>query len=337
MRRRHIYRFSVVLAAGLAAAGLAACSSSNSSTAASGTATSLGPGGSTITVDARLSADSPPLWIAEQDGFFKQEGLTVNVSFPASTSAEFAGLAAHTVDFAQAAYVNVFAEEKTNPKIAMRIIAPDDQTAPNTNVIMVPQKSSVKSVPDLKGKVIAFSSPGVSLASLALDEQLKGYGLSPKSYTEDTLGYPAMTEPLERGQIGAAFSIQPYITQMESQIGAHELIDLMTGPMLNFPQLGWVTTSAYAQQHPATVAAFQRAIAKAQQVAASDPALVRQLLAQKVSGVTTQLANILPLPTYPATVNLAGMQRVVTVMEQFGVLPANFNVQSMLISAPSGS
>src|ERR1700722_1218941 len=336
MRRRHIYRFSAVLAAGLATAGLAACSSGSSSTA-SGTAAGSGSTLGTITLDARLSADSPPLWIAEQEGFFKQEGLTVNVSFPASTSAEFAGLAAHTVDFAQAAYVNVFAEEKKNPAIAMRIVAADDQTAANTNVIMVPQKSSVTSLPDLKGKVIAFSSPGVSLASLALDEQLKGYGLGPNSYTEDTLGYPSMTEPLERGQISAAFSIQPYITQMESQIGAHELVDLMTGPMLNFPQLGWVTTSSYAQQHPATVAAFQRAIAKAQQVAASDPALVRKLLAEKVSGVTTQLANILPLPTYPATVSLAGMQRVVTVMEQFGDLPSTFNVQSMLISPPSGS
>jgi NitT/TauT family transport system substrate-binding protein len=332
MRRRYIHKFSVFLAAGLTAAGLAACSSGSS-----GTATGSGSGLGTITLDARLSADSVPLWIAEQDGFFKQEGLTVNVSYPEGTSAEFVGLAAHTVDFAQAAYVNVFAEEKTNPSIAMRVIAEDDQTAPNTNVIMVRDNSSITSLPDLKGKVIAFPSPGISLASLALDEQLKGYGLGPESYTEDTLGYPSMTGPLGRGQIAAAFSIQPYITRMESQIGAHELIDLMTGPMLNFPLLGWVTTASFEGQHPQTVVAFQRAVEKAQRLAASNPALAKRLLAEKVSGVSTQLANSMPFPTYSTTLSLARMQRVATVMEQFGILPTNFDVQSMLIYLPSGS
>jgi len=335
MRGRHIHRFSTFLAVGMAAAGLAACSSGSSGS--SSTATSSGAALTTITVDARLSSDSPPLWIAEQEGFFKQQGLAVNVSYPEGTSAEFAGLAAHTVDFAQAAYVNVFAEEKKDPSIGMRVVAEDDQTAPNTSVIMVPDNSKVTALPDLKGKVIAFSSPGVSLASLALDEQLKGYGLGPKSYTEDTLGYSEMEEPLERGQVAAAFSIPPYITKLESQVGAHELVDLMTGPMLNFPQLGWITTASFAQQHPQTVTAFQRAIEKAQQLAASNPTLVRELIAEKITGVTTQLANVMALPTYNTTLSLARMQRVVTVMEQFGILPATFNFQSMLIYPPSGS
>lgn len=336
LRNLFIQRFSVFLAVGLAAAGLAACSSSSSSSG-SADAASTAPELSTVTLDARLTPDTGPLWIALKDGLFKQQGLTVNVNYTAGTAAQFSGLAAHTVDFAQQAYVTMFNEEKKNPALAMRVIAEDSLSAPNTNAIMVGPNSKVKTVADLKGKTVAFSSPGFALAELALDEQLKGYGLGPTSYTEDTLAFANMIEPLARGQISAAFSVQPYITQMETQTGAHQLIDVMTGPMLNFPELGWTTTAYFAQRYPRTVAAFQRAIAKAQQLAASNPTLVRQLMPTNIKSITPQIANVIPLPTYVTTLSLTRMQRVATVMEQYGVIPKSFDIQAQIIPLPSGS
>jgi len=272
-----------------------------------------------------------------QDGFFKQEGLTVKINYTSGSAAQFSAMAAHTVDFTQQAYVTMFNEEAKNPQINMRVIAEDSLSAPNTNAIMVPADSKIKTLAQLKGKTIAFSSPGFALAELALDEQLKGYGLGPTSYTEQTLAFGSMIEPLTRGQVDAAFSVQPYITQMETQAGAHELADVMTGPMLNFPQLGWTTTAYFEQHYPRTVAAFQRAIEKGQQAAASNPALVRQALPAEIKGMTAQIANVIPLPTYVTTLSQARMQRVASVMEQFGIVPKSFDVSSMIIPLPSGS
>ena len=337
MRSLLIYRFSVFLTAGLALAGLAACSSGSAGSSASGGATGQGPELSTITLDARLAADSGPLWIAIKDGYFKQEGLTVKVNYTSGTAAQFSAMAAHTVDFTQQAYVTMFNEEAKNPQIDMRVVAEDSVSAPNTNAIMVPADSKIKTLAQLKGKTIAFSSPGFALAELALDEQLKGYGLGPTSYTEQTLAFGSMIEPLTRGQVDAAFSVQPYITQMETQAGAHELADVMTGPMLDFPQLGWTTTAYFEQHDPRTVAAFQRAIEKGQQAAAANPALVRQVLPAEIKGMTSQIANVIPLPTYVTTLSQARMQRVASVMEQFGIVPKTFDVSSMIIPLPSGS
>jgi NitT/TauT family transport system substrate-binding protein len=337
MRSPRIHKLSMLLAAGLAAGGLAACGTGSAATTSSSTSTGSAPELSNITIDLRAAADSAPVWIAEQDGYFKQQGLNVTVNFAPGTSAEFTGMAAHTVDFAQVDYISGISEEHKNPQFGLRFVVDDTQSAPDTSAIMVPSNSGITSLAQLKGKVIAFPSPGVAFGELALDEQLKGYDLGPKNYTEDTLGYPDMAEPLERGEIAAAFSIQPYITELESEVGAHELVDLVSGPMTNFPTLGWATTAAFAAKYPKTVAAFQRAVEKGQQVAASNTPLVRQLMIKYIPSMSAKIANVIPLETFNTALSVTRVQRVATVMEQFGALPANFDVSQMIIPLPSGA
>jgi NitT/TauT family transport system substrate-binding protein len=341
MRRLRVsFRLPLLVAVALAAAGLAACSSGSSapgSSTSSASSASSAPELSTVTVDLRETVDSAPVWIAEQDGFFRQQGLTIDGQYASGTAAEYTGLAAHTVDFALVDYISLLHEEAENPQLGLRVIADDEQGAPDTTAIMLPSGSRITSVAQLKGKTIAFSSPGVAFGELALDEQLKAYGLGPGSYTVDAMGFPDMIEPLARGEIAAAFSLQPYMTEMESQIGAHPLIDLMTGPMTDFPVLGWATTSYFANKYPKTVAAFQRAVEKGQQLAASDTSLDRQTLVKNIKTVSPKIANVIALNTYDTGVSLTRLQRVATTMEQFGDLPKNFNVAQMIIPIPSGA
>jgi NitT/TauT family transport system substrate-binding protein len=334
MRRPRFGKYLVLLAVGATAAGLTACSSSSSSTAASsGTAAATSgqaPEKSTITIDTLDTSDAAPLWVAVKEGFFKQQGLTVNINVVQAGPDAFPGQAAHTVDFAVQNYVSLFAEANKNPSLGLRIVNSSDVSAPNTDVIMVPKNSGITSPAQLKGKLIGFSAPGYNTATLALDEQLKGYGITPKDYTNDPVGFGSMTQDLASGAIAAAFSVPPFITTMETSLGAHQLMDLMTGPMASFPVLGWTTTAYEEQHYPKTVAAFQRAMNEALQVSASNSVLVRQVLAANVKSLTTAEANIMALPTYVPTLSLTSMQRVATVMEQFGALPSTFNVAPLV-------
>jgi NitT/TauT family transport system substrate-binding protein len=323
------------LAAGVTVAGLAACSSSASSTGAGATsATSATSGGglekTTITVDTLSGADSAPLWVGVKEGFFKQQGLTVKINVLQAGPDSFPALAAHTVDFAVQNYVSLFEEVNKNPALGLRIINSDDVSAPNNDVIMVPKNSKITSPAQLKGKVIGFSAPGYNTASLALDEQLKGYGITPKDWTDDPIGFGAMTQDLASGVVAATFTVPPFSTTMEATLGAHQLMDLMTGPMASFPVLGWTTTAYEEQHYPKTVAAFQRAMNEAVQASASNSTLVRQVLVANVKSLTSAEANIMALPTFVPTLSLTSMQRVATVMEQFGALPSTFKVAPLL-------
>ena len=332
MRRLHLSRIIPLTAAAALVLAAAACSS-GSSPAAGGGAPEIG----TVTVDSLDSQDAAALWIAEKDGYFRQQGLTVKVTYVPSTNAAAPGLLARTVDFSMENYVGALEEEAKTPQLGLRFIVDDLQAAANTTAIMVAKNSPVKSLSQLKGKTVAFPSAALTVGSLEFDEQLRGYGLGPGAYTDEGIGFADMIAPLERGEIAAAFSIQPFITIMESQIGARVLLDFNTGSTASFPSTAWATTLSFQQKYPRTVAAFQRAMEKATQVAASGQQLVRQLMAQNIKGLTPQLANVVALQDFNTTLSVTRVQRVADTMEEFGALPRTFNVKPMIVPLPPGA
>ena len=85
------------------------------------------------------------------------------------------------------------------------------------------------------------------------------------------------------------------------------------------------------------MAAFQRAMTEATQVAATNSAYVRSELPKWIPTMKPQIANVITLPTYNTTLTLARMQRVASVIEGLGQLPANFDVKSMFYPPAAGS
>jgi NitT/TauT family transport system substrate-binding protein len=323
-----------LLAAALALGGVSACSSGSAATTPGN---SQGPELSTITVQTTDIADAASLILAIKEGYFKQQGLTVKVSYVGGSTESLPSLMAHTTDFAIENYPGAFAQDVSDPHFGLRIVADDTQSVPNALDLMVPKNSSITSMSQLKGKTIAFPAPGVNPGELAIDEEIRAFGLGPNSYSSDPIPFPDMVAPLARGEVDAAFALQPFITIMESQAGAHPLADLMTGPMENFPLVGWGTTAYFVQHYPRTVAAFQRAIEKGLQLAASNPTLVRQTIPTYIPTIKPQIANIMPLDTFNTTLSVTRLQRVADIMEQFKFLPPNFNVKQLVVPLPSGA
>jgi NitT/TauT family transport system substrate-binding protein len=334
MRGPRFLSVSLLLSAALVTAGISACSSGSSSSASGSTAS--GPELTHISVAALEIPDAITLKIAQEDGFFKQQGLTVSIDVLNATDNTTPLLLNHTLGIMSQNYVGLYEQEEQTPALQMRVIADDLQAAPGVFELMVPGKSKITSVADLKGKTIAFPGTGVSIGTLSTDVLLNAYHLTPKSYTPVAVPFPSMPTALLRGTVDAAWATEPFITIMEAA-GAHALADVMTGPMNAFPISCWATTAWFAQHYPRTVAAFQRAIVKAQQVAATDQPLVRKLLPSYIQGLTPSIANVMGLGTFNTTLSLTRMERVADVMEEFDLLPSGFNVKAMYYPLPSGS
>jgi NitT/TauT family transport system substrate-binding protein len=147
-----------------------------------------------------------------------------------------------------------------------------------------------------------------------------------------------MAGALQSGTISAAFVVQPYITEMEAK-GDRKLVDLMSGSFLTFPLEGWMTNTYYTQHDPRTLAAFQRAIVKAQATAAKDPTLVRNLLIKNTKGMSAGVANAMSLRTFSDTVTAAQLNGVIDSMQRLGAFPKplNFTAASLIVPLPSGT
>ena len=326
MKGLYLRRIWPVLASVALAAGLAACSSGSSSSNTT-TATSA-PELANITVGVLLGSDGVTIQIAQDKGFFKQEGLNVKTVVLPTTNAATTGLLSHTLDFSTENYVGMFAQEKAVPGLNLRIVADNDQATPNLYALMVAKNSPITSLADLKGKKVSFPAKGFNYGSMATNIQLQPYHLSNDNFTTVALPFSAAPQAVATGTIDAAFTTEPFITIMESS-GARQLVDLLSGPLAGFPVACWGTTASFVAKNPKTVAAFQRAMTQASQVAATDTAYVRSELPKFIPGMKSTIANVITLPTYNTTLTLARMQRVADVMIRLGQLPKDFDVKSM--------
>jgi NitT/TauT family transport system substrate-binding protein len=112
------------------------------------------------------------------------------------------------------------------------------------------------------------------------------------------------------------------------------VLDACTGATANLPLDGYFTTSSYAKRNPQVVAAFAGALAKAQAQAGMAAPLETALTTS--AGLEPQAAAMVTLGTYPTTLSAPNLQRVVNLMFNFGALPKQFNVPSIVVK-PNGS
>ncbi|WP_250574944.1 ABC transporter substrate-binding protein [Nonomuraea sediminis] len=318
------------LVLGVAAAlSLAACSGSNEPSNSS--ANSKGLEKATIKVGALPIPDSVALYIANAKGYFKEEGLTVQPVTIAGGAVAIPQVKSGALDISQTNYVSTFLAASAGDKI--KLIADAYQAGPNTFNIMVPKDSPIKTVADLKGKTILVNTLR-NIATLAVTTTLKTAGLTDKDVKFAEKPFPEMGNAVAGGQADACWITEPFITANQSKLGFRKLADTMTGQTEDLPIAGWMATDEWAQKYPKTLAAFQRAIGKAQALAASDRKLIEATL-PTYTKIDAQTASVITLGTYPNALSVNRLQKVADLMLEYKYIQSPIDVKSV-IAAPAG-
>jgi NitT/TauT family transport system substrate-binding protein len=238
------------------------------------------------------------------------------------------------MDFSIGNYVSYFLAQ-TSHAIDLRIVSDAYAIGPGTHTVLVTKNSPIHSPKDLADKKIGVNTKK-NLSTVLLHVALKPYGVQldeEKNSTE--LAFPDMENALKSGVVQAVQTVEPFSTEIQKSIGARPVLDLSQGPTADFPSGGYVATASYLKKNPKTVAAFQRAIAKAQALLAAD----RKVLQQVIPTYTKIPASTVPslhIGTFPTSTNATRLQRVADVMQQFGYLSGPLDVKSLIAPAPSG-
>jgi NitT/TauT family transport system substrate-binding protein len=277
-----------------------------------------------ITVAAIPAVDLAGLFIAQDDGFFAEQGLKVKIVPIASSAAVIADQLKGQVDISAGAYEAYIAAEAIEGA-KFRILAEASTLQPDTRVLVTPPGSPITTIADLRNKRIGVNGTN-SIGTLLIRALLQEHGIPPGgvNISTDQSGFPVMPGELRAGIWDAAFLAEPYVTIAAEQYGEQVLADLGQGATLNFPVDGYVTTQAWAKRYPRTTAAFLRALEEGQQVAATNRSAVGQAMqaADKLQPVVTE---VMALPDYPTgAVNDVRIQRVAADMLQFDMLSQTF-------------
>lgn len=305
----------------LLALSLTACGSDSSSKNGSGLEKS------TVTVGYIPAPDFAALFLAKQKGFFQQEGLTVKPELEAGGATAVPKLASGSLDFSINNYVSAI--QATSKGVgAEKVVADAYQLSSNCMGLMVPADSNIHKPQDLKGKKIAVNTKA-NVTQLAITAGLKPYGITIPDSDFVEIDYPQMINALKTHSVDAAVMIEPFISASEQTLGARMVVDVEDGTTADFPVSAYVTTQKFAKKNPKTVAAFQRAINKAQQLIADDRKLVEQVL-PTYTKIDPKTASIIHIARYPTSVSRTRIQRVADVMLQYGYLKTRFDAGSLL-------
>lgn len=208
-----------------------------------------------------------PLTIAEQLGYFKDEGLQVEISDFAGGAKALQALVGGSADVVSGAFehtINMQAKGQAITAFVLQGRAPQivlgvsNKTMPN-----------YKSIADLKGKKIGVTAPGSSTNMMANFVLAKG-GLKPTDVSFIGVGASAgALSALRSGQIDAIANLDPVITMLEQKKEIRVVADTRTlkdtnevfgGPM---PAATLYASESFIKKYPHTTQALTNAMVRA--------------------------------------------------------------------------
>lgn len=249
--------FLIFLLAALAGCGGGAASSSGSSS---------GLQHVTLTLDWYPNADHAGIYAAQQQGFFKDEGLKVDIRQPSDPSAVLQLVAAGKSEFG-VSYEN----EMTNAgvrNIPVKSVMAIMQHPLNSIISL--KKSGIKKPEDLAGKKVGYA--GQSFGSAVIDTVMRKAGKDPSSVEKVNVGYdlrPALTSGRVDAIVDAYWNIEA--VELAQKGFKTNVIKLPDVGVPNYNELVVATSDSYSKEHPDVVRKFVAAMVKGHRYAIGHP------------------------------------------------------------------
>jgi len=220
----------------------------------------------TIAVGGKGALYYLPLTIAEQLGYFKAEGLDLEIVDFAGGSAALRAVVGGSADVVSGAYEHTINLQSRKQYFTAFVL---QGRAPQIAVAVSTKASSYKTIADLKGMKIGVTAPGSS-TNMVANFVLSKAGLKPSDVSFIGVGTGnAAIAAMRSGQIDAIANIDPVITMLQ-QKGDVKIIadtrtlkgteDLFGGPM---PAGCLYAPEAFVKKNPNIVQALTNAMVKA--------------------------------------------------------------------------
>jgi NitT/TauT family transport system substrate-binding protein len=281
-----------------------------------------------LTVAVVPISDVVPYFEAVQSGYFRQAGLDVTTEITAQSTAATSDLVRGSVQVIGGAnYVNFF-QAQAKGVLKIEVIAAGTQCAAGAQSVMVPPGSGITKPADLAGKTIAVNiSPNIQ--TLTIDEQLKADDVNPASVRFVQIPFADMLTALNAHRVDAIAEVEPFISEAKTALGAETVLQQCKGPTANIPLAGYIATAQWAEAHPDLARAFQHAVQRGQELAASNRALDEKTLLAYVK-ISPAVAATVNFNNFPTTLDATQLQRVADLMQRGGMLSQSLNVTPLL-------
>lgn len=199
-------------------------------------------------------------YLAKEKGYFEEAGLDVTITMGADPAAMVAMAVSGEQDIVIGSWINMATSASQGVPIAVvggnGIVDPVD----SNSGVMVREDSGIKSVADLKGKVIGVQ--GVkSGGDIPVLQALEASGIGLEDVTEVAIPYSGMEAALEQKTVDAVVPADSFYHQMK-KAGYPVIANPVLEYQANAPVTVWSATDQWLETNGATAEKFLAAMEK---------------------------------------------------------------------------
>lgn len=265
-------------------------------------------------------------FFADEQGFFKEQGIEAHIQLFRSSGAFANGIISGSVDVGAVATGSlVTAFSKGLPFVLLANGGIYNSASPQTMLVVL-RDAPIKTAADLKGKTIAVSTLG-DIVQVAVMAWLEDNGVSSKAVNFVEIPTPVMEAAVVAKRVDAAFLGEPYLTP------ALDTLKAIAAPSSSIADrylvTGWSTSRAWYTANPAVVRKFQAAMSQASIWAAKNRAAATEILSRHAE-ITPAVAARLRHVSWDPGNRVQYLRPVIDAMARFGMIPKAFPPSDLL-------
>jgi NitT/TauT family transport system substrate-binding protein len=254
-------------------------------------------------------------------GFFKKQGLDVDMQTMQNGASIAAAVAGGTLDVGFADTISISsAHSRGLPFIFLAPALLNSYVAP-TLALMVAGNGPIHEAKDLNGKTIGVNGLN-NITMVPFEAWIDRSGGDSKSVKWIEIPIPAADDAVVAGKLDAATIGEPFIT-FGIDKGLRALYVEKNAIAPRYVLAGFMTTKEWAAKNPAVAAKFIAAIKEAAQWANANPAASAAILA-KYTKIPPPVVDRMKRGQFAETLLVSDFQPVIDAAAKYGVLPKSF-------------
>jgi NitT/TauT family transport system substrate-binding protein len=254
-------------------------------------------------------------------GFFKKQGLDVQLQMMNNGSAIAAAVAGGTLDIGFADTISIASAHARNlPFVYLAPTLFNSYTAP-TLAVMVGGSGPIHEAKDLNGKTIAVNGIN-NITMVPVEAWIDRSGGDSKTVKWIELPIPAQDDAVVTGKVDATIVGEPFIT-FGGDKGLRALYMDKNAIAPRYVLAGFMTTKDWAAKNPAVAAKFIAAIKETAQWANTNRSAASAILA-KYTKLPLPVVERMKRGEYAETLLASDFQPVIDAAAKYGVLPKAF-------------
>lgn len=310
----NIKRLTTILAiATMSSVLLAGCGKDASSNAS---------GGDTITLGYQVNAGQTTQYVAEVEGFFKKNDLTVKRVEFGNPASMVAALQRGEIDMVSSQPASMLAARANGADyVAFLQNEAAKSTSPDSGTVLVPKSSTVNTLTDLAGKKVGEYLGVSSQLNQDVYGLLRQKGMDPSKVTWVDAPFSSHLDMLSSGQVEAVVTIDPYSTQIlqtgKYRVVSYPYVEANPGQ----PLAAWWAAPEWLSAHTTEVTKFQNAMKEAIDWLHSSDSNARNSVAD-FTGLDVALLAHMPIINWSYDVDKAAWKKYIDICVQEKAIPS---------------